>query len=327
MKKSYFDERTESEIKKLDLTPVSSLNELVDEAEYILFKGNPSKQGIRLTEPITNPLLTARKAMHISGVTELPKFETAEKADNFSYAFINLYMNILPKIPGNNIGVVVQPTPVNQFGQLSLTDLRPLIIPWREVMEGLRVFAYSKNKDVPAPITLEKPRLCMDNIGGEQIVAKIPSRTKKADRHRVVINHFPSTGTKGVYLSTMFAPSDDSIKAVYHKAALDKYASVIGIQDARCLMWDAVAASYEMASQNPRIFAKLPFPTFTGLAKDVYLLLLNNTIDCRGKKLKDVHLCMALDTIVKKEGMAAIFHKRARDGRIEDYNWSIPEKS
>jgi hypothetical protein len=322
MKKSFFDERTEAEIKKLQLMPVSSLNHLIDEAEYILFRGKPSEHGLRLTEPITLPLETARKAMHSAGVTAIKQFRRAEEADNFAYSFIKLYLDKIPEIPGNNLGVVIQPTPLNKYGQLSLTDLRPLIIPWKEVMEGLRLYSYSK--DMPAPISINSVRECRDNIGGVQVVAKVPSRTEKADRHRVVINHFPIAGTKGVYLSTMFAPSDDSMKAVYHKSTIERYASVVGIQDARCLMWDMVAASYEMATRDPGIFAKLPFPTFTGLAKDVYRVLINNTVDHRGKKLNDVQLCMALDTLIKKEGDAAIFHKRARDGKIEKYDWRIP---
>ena len=65
-------------------------------------------------------------------------------------------------------------------------------------------------------------------------------------------------------------------------------------------------------------------PLVTQFAVNMYKKLRNNTLNNQGKKFTDAETNLALGELARQFKHGRVFYsERARDGRMEDYNWAV----
>jgi hypothetical protein len=299
--------------------------------------------------PIFSPSYTARTFNKYGPVLRQREFSSIGECLEASLRPYELLKEAVDNALKLSLGFAIIPPRISLDGEPLQMDLRPLVVPWKEILEGARVFAYSRQKNVP--IIIERQYGRNAHYEGLTIIGSVPSRTEGMDRHRVTLTHVPATPLRRnlarqiakmqFYIPLTIRPSEDTEKRRYAKLRF----GMPGLKKEEILpvMWTDIAFYYEYIRQNvdatrrffqansnaqkywPPALEFTPFPLVTNLAVDIYRKIRNNTLNNSGLKLRDAETNLAIDALTRRFGHARVFFsQRVRDKKLEDLDWSIP---
>ena len=351
-KKSFFRERTNARIKKLDPVVVST-PELLDALDDI----DPSTQAVHLDTSLVpenfvrqmngDEQSAARKWLRHGIYLVLPQPRTIEQATNegeHSYEARRRKFNNLGRIPPHRVAAIGYST-----RPIVGTDNRKAIIPFASILEGTRMFGYAENRtggidvdprikpasDVPDHVLAKRVA-----TEGGTVFTKVPSRTQKQERYGIDFNGIPVVDNLmqyalqwGLHLSFQEGkvPEHDRQTSVRYRFETDpEQSNVIYAGPHVVAARLAIARDFMREHDNPVPWETNPFAKPTQGEAQLDNLIRNNLLVWdEGREAhrrpyfperSRIH-AMNISRLGHDETM---FWQAGRDPKLQDYDWTIP---
>ncbi len=373
-RKTFFRERTESEIKELNRTSVNHQNDLVERVD-----GLSAEDGLVIYARITpNSFFrggasgkeASRKCYKHGDYISLPQPKTLEEA----YASRDIPLNLRTRAffeagfrkKRNGIRVRKRQEEISNVGvcwRPLFGRVKPkILVPFREVVEGARLFSYAENystynqgkqekQGIEADIYKDAGRVSVEGAG---CVVVIPSRTEKKPRYRFGVMHvplIPNNPDEGINYNLAIALSmrpallveEETGEPVVGRTAFSDYlikykflesregsdALHLAPQDIAGFLGILKRELTESHNQTPLTFNPYPLPSqhqarfYAKLRNNV--LIFDPTLESKDK-LRKLHLdevSILLGRAIDCFGQHDFaYWDPTRDGIYKNYNWS-----
>ena len=344
-KKSFFKERTESEIKDLNRIQVYNSRDLVDrilsinhgaeslELRFMLLPFDFYRFGVTGAE-------ASRKCYKHGNYLKLQTPVTLEdtlnsRSNPLSYRVKALKQ--LEEIPEEKIDAIGY-----AFRPAQLRDRRERRVPFVWLLEGARLFSYAEKRTSGIKI---EPYDDSERVSteGASIAVKIPSRRKKEQRYLAKLQHIPIKDNewKRVIWRSLTSTYHEG-KEVPHSTYNIRYRFLSDIEGSNILTfyphdiasyW-SIVKYYKEKEKNIIPWQMDPFAKPSKLAVNFYLRLCNNILvydyALESKdKLRKLHVAeksLLLGRLLGVKGHdETFFWNPKRDPKkIADYEWKIP---
>jgi hypothetical protein len=339
IKKSFFEERTAAQIKELARINVDSIDDLVE-----AFDSLSAREHVHISFPIFDKKIPARTFNKYGPLIRLQHFETAGQCMAAKLHPWELLRASVNSMAEPTLGYADIPPSVDPDCRTIKSDLRILVVPWKEILEGARLYAYSHQQNVPITIDFQ----LTENAGylGKTVIGSVPSRREKIARYNVSLSHVPalvitnelSDREKEIqyFVPHIMRPSNNTPKQRY--ALLRSGMPGLSLNDVLPVMWADIAFYYEViraekmmidafsaAGSKPVHPASAEFTMFpipTKYAVELYKKILNNALNQKGEKPRDAEVNLILGAAAKDHKYNKLFFARnSVDGKLENYNW------
>src|SRR3989338_3927851 len=217
-RKSFFEERTASEIKHLSPRQEYKSRGLV---ERIL--GLRQNEVIEVRFPITPPGFSSRgksgaRASRLNykhgEFIALDQPRTLEKALETREIPLAIRKHSITKAMKN-----LREEEIDFVGYswypLQGRDCRKRVVPFVWLAEAVRIFAYAENREEPI-ITQIYDEAKRVSIEGASVVCRVPSRTKKHSRYHITLQHVPIDTEKRAVCWSLARKGDEPLHSEYN---------------------------------------------------------------------------------------------------------------
>ena len=340
VRKSFFAERNERDISKLEIYRVENAKGLVNR----ILELNPNSEGLELRLTLTPEQFTekrksaeaSRKNLKHGQYIELSQPTSrleAYRTTEIPLAIRERDFSKLQNISEDEINFLGY-----SFKPVQCDDKRLRVVPFAYLLEGARIFAYAENKAGGIDITPydDSKRV---KYGGANIICTIPSREQKQSRYKINLQNVPidnGTEKRGI----IWGIKSDFEKAPEHKLHNIKYnyptdkkdSDVITFYPQEIAAYLGVIKHYWDNNRNITPLEMNPFALPSKKEAEFYMKLCNNivvydeTLSSKNK-LRKLHLDEKCILIARSIGLLGanqtMYCDSKRDGHLADYDWKM----
>ena len=341
--KAAFRERTVAEIKRLRRIEVSNPSELVEAHSKLVAEPDTFVQAMNPIFPKQRGAVSFNK---YGPITRLRIFNSAREAMLAKVHPYELLRDAVNSMKEPTLGFALVPPAIGFDGRPMHLDLRPLVVAWKEPFEGARVFAYIHQTGASIAMKTWENNAAYE---GKTVIGSIPSRRKKIGRHKAELRHVNAiplmknlqrqVADFQFYIPLTIRPSEDTEKRRYAKVRFGmpglKTEEVLPVMWTDCtLVYENILAEVQEWRRRrssggangywPPSLEFTVIPLISQFGVNMYKRFRNNTLNHFGSKLRDAETNIAIGEMARefKHGRV-FFSERARDGKMEDYDWSV----
>lgn len=351
-KKSFFAERTPAQIKKLKREKTQRQKGIVERIAGL----DPTEEALEIRAQLIpgrfflygrTPMQASRKFLKES-YEALRHPQTKTECDESPIIPLQLRAQLmrtweqLQEDQINSVGYFVRPN----WG-----DRTKRVSPLAFMAEGIRLFAYAENLAGGVPVIAYKDARRVPHEGAD-VVVNVPSRTKKEPRYEFRLQHVPiirSPENLSTVLTMKPALAQNEITdepkngRTRHETHFARYTFERDPESSKMIVtyphdvagYVGIIKSEWMDNKNLTSLEMNPYTLFSKRGADFYKRLCNNVLIYDGSlrskdKLRKPHLSeksLLLARAIGTFGHDEIaFWDPGRDGKLKEYNWSIPGK-
>ncbi len=345
VKKSFFRTRTAEEISNLNLIPVSRARGLTHRIEEL----DPSSEAL----VIRFPLIPGQFLRNVGNWTEASR-KFYKHGDLIS---LNQPTSQREAYSCNDIPLAIREKTFSEklcgekeedidyigfsFMPVQGRDRRKRKVPFVWSIEGQRLFSYAENmtQGIDFKPYQDSERVKLE---GAEIVCSVPSRSMKKSRYKIKLQNVPVKGTtekRAVVWSiksNFEIDPEHSVWNIRYTWKDDRESKeIFTFYPHDIAAYIKVAGSY-WRSHNLTPMEMNPFPLFSQRGVDIYKRLDNNvlifdpTLNSKSK-LRKLHISEKSLGLARAIGVLGhdeiAYWDPHRDGKLKDYDWSIPGRN
>lgn len=343
-RKSFFNERSPKRMEKMERVEVDNPSGLVE----TLLSINPSEEVVEINFPIipqryvrysSNSAQASRKCYKHGNYINLKQPRSLKenlRTPIIPEGILRDSLEFLQRKNEENIDVVGY-----AFRPIQGRDRRKRLVPFVWAFEGARLFNYSENVSWGIDV------VPYDNSGrvkseGAEIICKVPSRTKKHGRYLVRLRHVPVVDNLEKN-ATIWSLDSNFAEEPLHKSYNMRYtwqnsnegSDVATFYPHEIAAYFGVVKNY--LQKEDRNFVPLdvnPFMIPSKRGADFYNRLCNNVLiyenNSGSERVRKPHIAEKSILLARGIGFLGLnemmYRDVGRDGKITEYDWSIPEK-
>jgi hypothetical protein len=351
--KSFFKERSVAGIRNLGVSQVYRQKGLIDKIVGL----DPAEEGLIVRAQIIPGKYSRYKYVESSADASRACLKYGDKmklhypvtkggANRSSITPVQVRAEEMGKLEGvredeiNVVGIYSKP----EFG-----DKTARVFPFVNSPIGMRLFAYAETMTAGVNVNTKYKDVARARTDGVEVLASVPSRTKKHSRYRFKLLHVPMIrAPENLATVQMLKPSivvDDSGEPEEGRTEHERHQIQYGKgdnEDKKPIIYQPqdVAAYLGIVKEqwgrhNLTPMEMNPFPLFSRKGADIDRRVRNNVLifdpTLTGKhKLRKLHLAersILLARAIGKFGHDEIaYWEPGRDGKIKDYDWSVGDK-
>ena len=347
--KAYFKERTVAQIRGLNTSPVYRQSGLVDKIDGL----DPSEDGLIVSAQIIPGRFHRSKHVETSADASRSCLKYGDKmklhypvtkgeANCSSLTPLQIRAQEMRKLEGmreeeiNFIGIYSKP----EFG-----DKTARVLPFVYSPMGMMLFSYAEKMTAGVDVNTKYKDVRRAKTDGVEVLAAVPSRTKKHPRYKFKLLHVPIVDSpenlSAIQLlrpATILDAGGEPIQGrTEHGLHMIRYGTERGDEKKQIFYSPQDVAAYmgvikeQWGEKNLTPMKMNPFPLFSKKGVELDRKIRNNVLMLDPKlksknKLRKLHL--AERSILLARAIGRFGHDEiaqwdsSRDGKISDYDWS-----
>ncbi len=212
-------------------------------------------------------------------------------------------------------------------------------VPFVWLLEGARIFAYAENMASGIKVEPYADSVRARREGSDVVVA-VPSRTKRKSRYKMKLEHVATEGvTERRAVAWSLRSQFNSENSIAHSTYNIRYTFDQGAEGSDVFTFypHDIAGYYAtinhyLKQHNPTPLEMSPIALPSRMMADFYMKLCNNVLIYDGfltskDKMRKLHIDEKSILIARAIGKyghdATMFADGARDGKLKDYNWTV----
>ncbi len=340
----FFEERTINQINHLNLLEIVHPALIIEQVRTL----NPAKEALLISVPITpKRFLSApssqeasKKCYKYGDLISLNQPRTPKQAQELKKTPLEILLQDLKileskeKAPSEYIGYSFQP--------IQGDDKRKKIVPFSWLLEATRLASYELQQPQEFAQSIEKLGSKIKPYGdakatatqGSTLVVLVPSRTRQ-EPYEIKVQHLPTQDNQEKFaiiysLITEGGPPHSFWNIKYPEEEKDDTFtfyphSIKAVLD--CCIY------YKTEHDNLVPYNLTPFFIPSKALVDIYKRIKNNLVikgtgNYSSEKLRKPHLdevCILSGQAITQLGIPQSLWQSQRDGKLKDYNWSLPK--